>query len=148
MTVTCEPEQAVRFWLLADATVAGLVVDRMYPLKAPQQAVRPYLVYRRISGNPEHHMLGATALASVRLQIDALADSYAGARALAGACRMRLDGFRGPIVVSGTITFEARSITVEDSRDDLVDPTTGSDDGVYTASQDYLVFYVLPLPTL
>lgn len=141
------PEQGLFTRLTGNGVVGQLIGARCYPLKAPQSVVRPFVVYRRISGNPERHMLGACELASVRMQVDAIADHYIEARGLADAIRSCLDGFRGDVVV-GAGALSIRNVILESDHDEFIDPTTGSDDGVYLASQDFQIFYALPLPTL
>lgn len=41
--------KALRARLIADATMTGLVGNRIYPGRAPQKTAMPYIVYHRIS---------------------------------------------------------------------------------------------------
>jgi len=42
-------EAALRSALVADTALAGIVADRVYPVAAPDDAKRPYVVYRVVS---------------------------------------------------------------------------------------------------
>jgi hypothetical protein len=143
--MTVQPEEAVRQRIL-DGGARLLISDRCYPMKAPQGVQRPYVTFRRISGLPERHMLGAAELATARIQVSSFAATYAGAKQLADAVRLSLDGARGEVRI-GSAIFYARSIALENDLDDYSEPEAGSDDGVYAVSQDWRVIYVLPPPT-
>jgi hypothetical protein len=47
-------EDAVRAEMVADATLNGLVVGRVYPQKAPQELTYPYIVYHTNPQNAAH----------------------------------------------------------------------------------------------
>ena len=66
--------------LLSGATDAG---TRIYPNASPDKPARPYLVYTRASSNSENVLGGYGGIMNTRIQIDAYADSYAAAQALA-----------------------------------------------------------------
>lgn len=139
------PQEAIRARLLSGGSVNPLIFGRLYPFKAPQNVVRPYGVYRRITGNPERHMGGAAAIASCRLQFDWVADRYDVAQLLADAARMRLDGFRGEVPV-GTSTLHISHCSLETELDDSVEPQAGSDAAIYRVIQDWRVAYSIPIP--
>lgn len=79
--------EAVRTELLAAAAVTALVSTRIYPGKAPEQAVRPFIVMRVISDVPDnvHGGSPSTRLRDVRLQIDCYAVMNLAANAIATA---------------------------------------------------------------
>lgn len=145
--MTTYPEIALRTRITAGGPVRALVEARIYPQKAPQNAARPYGVYQRISSNPERHMGGAAELAQARIQFTWYADTWQVARDIADGARWQLDGFKGAIAV-GADAFYVRHLSLENEADNFIDPTAGSDDGVHAISQDWLLFYVLPAPTL
>lgn len=87
----------LRGFLLGDATIAQIVATRVYPLVLQQGVRDPSLVYNRVSVIGDHHMQGASGLVTVRMQIDAWADTADQAYELAAAVKYRLDGYRGPM---------------------------------------------------
>ncbi len=88
-------EEALFAHLSADAGVAALVGNRIYPIEAPQEAVLPYVVYQRISGPRVRSHSGPSHLAQPRFQITGAAATYPSLRAVMNAVRVALDGFRG-----------------------------------------------------
>ncbi len=143
--MTIQPEEGLRTRILAGGARA-FIAERAYPQKAPQNAPRPYIVFRRISGSPERHMRGAAALAQARIQVEAYADTYGTAKAVGDAVRTTLDGFKGDVAVSGG-TFFVRHLSLQNDTDDFIAPQDGSDGGVHVVIQDWLIFYVLPAST-
>lgn len=87
--------KAIRALLVADATVTGLVGQRIYPLIAPQPPTRPFVVYTVTGGDRWHSDEGGSGLASPRVQVNAYAETYAGAHEIAAAIRDALDGYAG-----------------------------------------------------
>lgn len=81
----------LRAALIADATVTGLVVERIFPVRAPQAATRPFIVMTMVSSNPEAELLDCAPTRRARWQVDCTADTYDGARALGVAVRAALD---------------------------------------------------------
>lgn len=69
-------EDAIVARLEAHAGVAGLVVDRIYPLEAPQDAETPYIVYQRISGVPVSNLAEDTNITDARYQLYAFSEVY------------------------------------------------------------------------
>jgi hypothetical protein len=59
------------------STGATLATTRVYPLVAPDQVVKPYIVYQRVFGNSENVMSGNSYLTNTRMQIDMYALTYA-----------------------------------------------------------------------
>lgn len=49
-------EQQIKAWLTADATVSGLVGDRVTPMYSPNQDKLPVIAYRRTSTEPQDTM--------------------------------------------------------------------------------------------
>jgi hypothetical protein len=87
--------------LAAAPVVSNLIGSRIYPNIVPQKAPMPAITYQQISGPRLHDMQGAVGLAKARYQINCWAVSYAGAKELAEAVRLVLDGYSsaGTIVV-------------------------------------------------
>ena len=90
-------EEALVAILQADATVSGLVNDRIYPLVAPVGAELPAITYQRISGVRMETLQGPTGLAAPRFQFSCLANTYSQAKSLANAVRQALDGYSGTV---------------------------------------------------
>lgn len=81
---------ALRTYLLADATLADLVAQRIYAVPAPQNATEPYVVIQRISKNPLSNLSGSDNVVVDRWQIDAYALTIDSAEAIAKAIFDRL----------------------------------------------------------
>lgn len=127
-------EEAITAHLLADAGVAALVATRVYPVKMPQRPTYPAVTYFRVSGPREHSQSGPSGLAHPRFQLDCMAATYAGAKTLAAAVRLALDGFRGSMGGGGGVDVNA--VFIEDDRDDQDD-----DIQVYWVSLDAVVWH-------
>lgn len=78
-------EADVRTYLLADATVAALIDERVYPVSLPQTAVLPAVTYQRVFGTEGITHQGPSGLERTRIQFDCWATTYAEATALAEA---------------------------------------------------------------
>lgn len=76
--------------LLDGATTAG---TRVYPLTAPEDVQRPYVVYQRVSVAPETVMSGDSGLANTRMQIDVFSETMAQAETIAGQISALLAGW-------------------------------------------------------
>ena len=122
--------------LLATAGITALTSTRIRPGKAAAGDSLPYLVLRRISGGTEN-MLGAAGTAYLaRIQIDCIAATYSGARALADAVTAGLNGHRD-IAASPRID----SVMLTDETDDDFTPTDGGDFPIHRVIQDYQVCF-------
>ena len=88
-------EAGLRALLAADATIAGMVGGRIYPITLPQSPTYPALTYHRASTVRERHLRGPLGYAEVRERVHCWARSYGGAKDLAEAVRHLLDGYRG-----------------------------------------------------
>lgn len=85
-------EESLRRHLLDE--LGELVGNRIYPLRMPQKAKLPAIVYRRVSTAPVHQQGGAGTLARHRFQIDCWSHSYAEVLELADRVRQALEGRR------------------------------------------------------
>lgn len=82
-----EAVQQVLAILTADATVTALVAGRIFPLTRPQDMAVPSITLRRVVLTPTNYLGGDGGLDNVRVQVDSLDVTYAGARAVADAVR-------------------------------------------------------------
>jgi len=89
------PEEAIRYTLVSDAGIAGLISDRVYAGELPERPIYPSAVYRRISTAPVHSSDGPSGLSQIRLQIDCWSRRFLDARALADRVTAVLDGLHG-----------------------------------------------------
>lgn len=73
-------QEVVYAALVAAGTAAG---NRIYPQGAPNDYTIPFIVYHRISAEPQNMMDGSTpTLRNTLLQLDSYDNTYAGAQAL------------------------------------------------------------------
>ena len=98
----------LRTFLLEDATIAGIVEERVYPNILPQPATLPALTFAQVSGVRVRDLSGPTGRARPRVTVNSWASTYSAVRALADAVRRRLDGYAGPLttVVIGSSALD------------------------------------------
>jgi len=63
--------------------LSGLAGGRVYAMIAPDTPTAPFIVYQNIANKPEVTLANGTPINNTRIQIDAYAKTYAGAKALA-----------------------------------------------------------------
>lgn len=90
-------ETELRTRLLADSTVSGLIVARMYPQHLPQNPSYPAITYQRITGSRTQDLSGAGSRGRITLQLNCWANDPLAAQALADAVRADIDGFIGTL---------------------------------------------------
>lgn len=92
-------DQAIHALLVADSAVTAIVGTRIYPIRAPDNAVLPMLTYQRVSNVKEHYVSRETAtFTDTIFQIDCWvkqSDTIGVLRNLATAVRTVLDDYRG-----------------------------------------------------
>lgn len=127
-------EEALYYHLVNDEGVYGLAGTRGYPLSIPQDIALPAWAYQRVSGERETAHDGALGMASGRWQITCQAESYDGAKSLAEAIRLCLDGFAGWMgQAPGLRVFGGK---IESEIDGY-----GMTSGIYTVRLDVSMFY-------
>ena len=72
----------------------SLACPRTYPVVAPQTAKTPFIVYTRVSTPRLRDFDGSTGMAMPTFRVDAYADDFDTARALANSIRTKVDGYR------------------------------------------------------
>ncbi len=90
-------EGELRTFILADATVAGILGTSLYPDQVPSSASGDYCKYEIITDPFDTHHGGASALAHTQFQITGWSPTNARRRALKNALRVRLHGHQGDI---------------------------------------------------
>jgi len=92
-------ESSIRSILVGDTAVKA-ITTRCYPVTIPQSPTYPLILYTRISGVRDHHFQGPSGIVRTRMQIEAWAETYSGAKTLAAAIRGALDGYTGTAIGS------------------------------------------------
>ena len=89
-------EDALYAILAAASGVSALVGTRIYPDRAPDTFVAPYIVYQLISGERDQTQESAVSMSIQRYQIDCIAaTSAAAAKILAAQVKNALHGYTG-----------------------------------------------------
>lgn len=130
------PEQLIFARLDADADLTARQA-KAYPVLAPQDAVRPYLVYRRAATRFVNSIDGGTGTAGIDFELVTYADTYAEARETAAEARASLDGHRDQ---ASTPKIDRVLITGESDGSGL-DVLDGQELPVFTVQQTYSVTY-------
>jgi hypothetical protein len=128
--------KAIRSFLLADAPIVAVVVDRVYALRIPQGIKVSSIVMTRVSGPGDYHMDGPSGLINARIQIDAWAPTADAAASLANLVKDRLDGYRGTMGTGGNI-ITVHGVFVADLREDYDDEAQ-----LYRSGRDYFVHHL------
>jgi len=84
-------ESALRAIIIADNGVKA-VTTRCYYNYIPQSPTYPLIVIQRVTGSRVHHLSGPSGAVRPRFQIEAWAETYSAAKALANLIRAALDG--------------------------------------------------------
>ena len=113
--------------LLDDATVAGLVGTKVYPVVAPQGIKKPYITARIISNDPNVNKDSVSTLDAVHFQIVSYGEKYTDVDAIDNAARACTDNASGE--VEG-ITFDRIYF---DTHEDLFD----QDDQAFIRNSKY-----------
>lgn len=89
------PEELAVSLLEADAGVAQLVEDRIYPVIAPASATMPFMTWRRVTVSREQTLGEPLGMPTITLAVDLYAESYTAVRELGDRVREVLNGWRG-----------------------------------------------------
>jgi hypothetical protein len=122
-------------YLALNADVTALAGTRIYPMRAPAPSTKepntlPYLTFQLID-EPVAITHDAKSTYKARVQVDARAETYKAAHALADAVHAALHGYRG-----NWSPFDVGSV-LRKSKADLSDMEVGLE----RLSQDYVVTY-------
>jgi uncharacterized protein DUF3168 len=120
----------------------SLVGTRIYPGARPQGTSLPAIGFARLSGAHAHYITGGAGRADPRFLINCMAETYAGADALAEAVRGAMQGFNGAM---GDVTVTA--CTLEDDSDQVDAPEDGSDRVLYHIPLVFKIQYRESIPT-
>lgn len=77
------------------SAVSAIIGTRIFPVKIPQDAATPAIVYRRLSTQRTYSNAGQNPLATPTLEARAVATTYPVAKDLADKMRLAASGFHG-----------------------------------------------------
>lgn len=118
-------ETEFRSALVQHAGLAALVGDRIYPVIAPDEVDKPYLVYHVIGGIPLVSFSGVNVIKNERIQVTAWARTYAEIRAIH-------EQVRAALLASAILSI----VPLDDGIDDYEQDTK-----LYGIRSDYSVWY-------
>ena len=113
------PENHIYTKLISAPTVARLIGFQVYPIAVPKGGVMPFVIYKRANVRREGTLSNTPLfMPEVSLQVASWSLTYDGAKELADAVRLTLDGATGTLA----------GVTIHDMRlvsevDDFLDPT-------------------------
>lgn len=126
-------ETAIVQLLLADATVSGLVSDRIYPQDAPQDAQRPYVVYETADSIRLPTITGYLNLRSTAFRFSSFGGDaggrYVSAKAIDEAICDKLLPFRGETTYQSE-TLNVQLVEDEGGEDGLEVPAHADEEGL------------------
>lgn len=121
--------------------LSPFVSGRVYAAVAPQKAPAPFIIIQRVAGERWRSLQGPSGMGQARIQVDAYANDYYGAKALAVAIENILDGYRGIVLYGATSPQQSVRIggcsLLEEV--DMLDET--DDPKLFRVSSDYLFTY-------
>jgi len=128
--------KVIRTTLLADATIASTVSNRVYPLVMPMNTAFPAIMYTVLNTRSDSHLKGTTGIAETMLQLDGYSQNYSSLLSLMELVRLEIQSIRG--------TYDSvfiNSIDIDSSYDTFDRPEDGSDLGLYRVVHTYIVNY-------
>lgn len=130
-------ERELANYLLAQASISALVVDRIYWTQLPQGEERPYILLSVVDSVPNVAYGGATGLVQSRVQFDCWGSDFYSAKDLARALDVLLSGKKLLTAGSGAIMFEGFFLEAErDGHSDVDAP-----DDLFRTSLDFLIWH-------
>lgn len=137
MSIPKSPEQAVVDQLENDPAVAGILGSRIYPVIAPATAALPFATWRRQAVQREQTLGGPMQMPTVTLAVDLFDTTYSGVRQAADRVRAVLDGFRGAVGNSYTVSL----VSLLNESDGFVQLAGGDLPPVYSVTQTYTILW-------
>lgn len=131
------PEAVLRSALIANATVAGLMGDRVYPVVAPASAALPFVTWRRVAIRRQQTLGAPMGMPVTSVEYSIYGGTYEQAREVADAMRLVLDGYGG--TVNNT---EVKQTSLEQESDDFVTLAGAELPPAYQITQQYDVFWI------
>ena len=131
------PEAVLRSALIANATVAGLVSTRVYPVVAPASAALPFVTWRRVAIRRQQTLGGPMGMPVTSVEYSIYGATYEQARAVADAMRSVLDGYGGTLN-----NTEVKQTSLEQESDDFVTLAGAELPPAYQITQQYDTFWI------
>lgn len=100
-------EGLIKYLLSGSPAVSG---GRIFPVKAPQAVVKPYVVVEKISGERMRSVAGPVGRARPRFRVHVFGDTYSSVKAIITEIRIMMDGYSG---LMGTVQVDAVSLETE-----------------------------------
>ncbi len=132
-------ELAVRDLVAANGTVIQYGA-KIYPLRLPQTATYPNIVYTRIAGNHLTHLTAPSGLCQATIQLDFRARDYDIAKYLADAVRITFNGYRN---ITGDLNsgFKIQGAHLIGDSELDESPYAADDLPIFRVQHDYHVWY-------
>lgn len=131
------PEAVLRSALIANATVAGLLGSRVYPVVAPASAALPFVTWRRVAIRRQQTLGGPMGMPVTSVEYSIYGATYEQAREVADAMRSVLDGYGGTLN-----NTEVRQTSLEQESDDFVTLAGAELPPAYQITQQYDAFWI------
>ena len=90
-------EKAVRSVLVNDATVAALVVARVYPQRRPMGTAVPALIYQNVTSETNQAVATQGGIKRTRLSVECIDRTYGGVKTLRNAVEAALINYTGTL---------------------------------------------------
>jgi len=135
MPLKC-PSTVLRAALVANATVAGLLGTKIYPLAADTDASLPWVTWRRSAIRRQPTLSGPMGVPIVTIEYTVFAATYESARTVADAIRQVLDGYTGT-----ADNTTVRQTSLEDESDDFATLNGAELPDAYAVRQTYEVLW-------
>lgn len=125
--------QSFYTYLTADAGIAAIAGERIYPHVIPQADLsRPAITFGQNGDRYLNHLNGRSDLREAEFEVNSFSTTYLAARNLADAVDTALTGFRG--------TFGSHTAEFIDKTSDF-DAGFDDDTGLYQVTQIFMVAY-------
>jgi len=132
--------------LLADATItAQLNGGVRWESEQGTDPEYPFITVEKISTYRPHSLVSATGIATVQVEVDALATAGNTADAIGDLIRESLDTFSG--TMGTTNTAVVRSCILDGEESEPIKPNDASPDGIHRARLDFSITYTETIPS-
>jgi hypothetical protein len=132
------PEKVVADALVSDPSVAAIMGTRIYPVLAPATAALPFATWRRQAVVRESTLGNQPGgIVTVTLALELYAETYEAVRALADACRRKLDGWGSSVASS----ISVRHVALQNEADGFIQLAGGDLPPVYAVTQTYTILW-------
>jgi hypothetical protein len=131
------PEAVLRTALVNNATVAGLIGTRVYPVIAPASAALPFVTWRRVGIRRQQTLSAPSGMPITTVEYSIYGTTYEQARQVADAMRAVLDGYGGT-----SNNTEVKQTSLEQESDDFVTLAGAELPPAYQITQQYDTFWI------